>query len=495
MSNMLKSLKLLEEIETAKGHLYEQLEDRFLQDEEASSLFSRFVIDQVAQRNVVQYQYRIILKNLKNLAETHFDLHQLEEIRNGLADYIQTDHKPTLAEAAETALRFESRLKSMYESGFFDGHAQALGPFFRSLEIGCKKHTQLLDLILVKQATVRPALPEPARLRKSAKKVKTVAEAPPAETAPEIPPPLNLLDSLSLQMDFSHLIQLCDILEEGVYIVDRNRRISYWNSAAGRISGYAEEDMIGRCCWENRLLHIDETGCLKCHLSCPIAEAIRTGLPSEEALFLQHRDGHRLPIQTKVQPLLDQSGEVIGAIEVFKDFCASSISPEKVAELEKLSYLDALTGLANRRYLEVALVSRVSDLQHHNWSFGLILLGLNNFETINKRHGRTCGDRLLRSVSLSLAVNARGADLVGRWGGDEFMVVVPNAEVLQITMLAEKLRAMVETTVCEWNGEALRVTASLGIALAHPEDTLETLVGRSAELMIQCQETKRPPCR
>jgi PAS domain S-box-containing protein len=111
-------------------------------------------------------------------------------------------------------------------------------------------------------------------------------------------------------------------LADGVYVTDTERRILFWNEAAGRITGWTADEILGRTCYDNVLVHVDHDGHRLCGAEhCPLHRAIVTGETSGEPLlvFAQHRDGHRVPVEVAVAPIRDQQGDVIGGIESFRD--------------------------------------------------------------------------------------------------------------------------------------------------------------------------------
>ncbi len=110
-----------------------------------------------------------------------------------------------------------------------------------------------------------------------------------------------------------------DCLFDGVYIVDRKRRILFWNKGAEKITGYSADEVAGRRCSDNILNHIDAGGNLLCRGACPLLKAIRTGQEVEEKVYPLHKDGRRFPTLTHIAPIRDEEGTIIAAIEIFRD--------------------------------------------------------------------------------------------------------------------------------------------------------------------------------
>src|SRR5512138_2173073 len=110
-----------------------------------------------------------------------------------------------------------------------------------------------------------------------------------------------------------------DNLYDGVYFVDRDRRITYWNKGAERITGYTAEHSIGRRCRDNLLNHVTANGIPLCQEHCPLAAVMEDGQEREAEVFLHHADGYRVPVLVRGAPLRDESGNIIGAVESFSN--------------------------------------------------------------------------------------------------------------------------------------------------------------------------------
>ena len=96
--------------------------------------------------------------------------------------------------------------------------------------------------------------------------------------------------------------RIVDNLHDGLYLVDRNRVITYWNKAAERISGFAAADVIGKSCADNVLSHVDGKGCALCTGLCPLAETMCDGRLRQSEIYLHHKNGHRIPVAVRASP-------------------------------------------------------------------------------------------------------------------------------------------------------------------------------------------------
>lgn len=280
---------------------------------------------------------------------------------------------------------------------------------------------------------------------------------------------------------------LADQLYDGVYIIDRQRRIIYWNRAAEQITGFHRDEVVGTSCWNNILIHVDENGRSLCSgEACPAAKVMRTGDVLEEEVFLHHKQGHRLPVRTRILPMRDASGKISGAMEIFRDITSQITTREEIAELERLSLLDTLTEIGNRRFVETQLLGRLDELDRYGWVFGVLFCDIDKFKPFNDQFGHKVGDQVIKVVARTIAACVRPSDLVGRWGGDEFLAVITKVERWQLYAIAERVRSMVQASRFPARAQSeLGLTISIGAALVQPGDNAERVVDRADRLLYR----------
>jgi diguanylate cyclase (GGDEF)-like protein/PAS domain S-box-containing protein len=281
------------------------------------------------------------------------------------------------------------------------------------------------------------------------------------------------------------LMRLLGEISEGVYFTDCQRRITFWNKAAERISGFSSREVLGRGCADNILIHVDDQGRSMCRGLCPLARTLRDGRSRRSMIYLHHKDGHRLPVQVRTFPLRDEKRRTIGAIELFSDNSEKLDLGSRLEELQKLAMVDPLTGVANRYFSEKSLETRLEEFQRFAWTLGIIFFDIDDFKALNDRFSHRVGDRALKTVARTLQRNVRSIDQVGRWGGEEFIVILRNTDRKSLKRIAEKLRLLVENSVFWEKGKPVRVTLSGGATLARPGDSLARLVERADLLMYR----------
>lgn len=141
-----------------------------------------------------------------------------------------------------------------------------------------------------------------------------------------------------------------------------------------------------------------------------------------------------------------------------------------VRSLQRLSGTDSLTGLANHRQIHELLAREQARIERHGSGFGLVMLDIDGFKLLNDTYGHPCGDSALRHVAAILQANARASDVVGRYGGDEFVLILSQTTPAEATFVVEKMRAAIaEKPFITPTGEKIPIHASFGIAVC-PQD-------------------------
>jgi diguanylate cyclase (GGDEF)-like protein/PAS domain S-box-containing protein len=278
---------------------------------------------------------------------------------------------------------------------------------------------------------------------------------------------------------------ILDNLYDGVYVVAPDRKIIYWNNGAERITGYGCPEVIGKRCCDNLLIHVDGKGLNLCHTQCPLVDTINDGKLREEEIYLHHKDGHRVPVLVRVVPLRGLDNQIVGGIEVFSDNTSRVMLRERINELEKMNMLDKLTKLSNKGYVEIQMTSELAKMQRYGWPLGVLFIDIDNFKNINDTYGHEIGDKVLKMVASTISSNSRLFDLIGRWGGEEFIAILVNVTTRQVYDIANRYRILVEQSKLFIESSIVQVTVSIGATVAQPTDTVEGLIDRADRLMYQ----------
>lgn len=284
---------------------------------------------------------------------------------------------------------------------------------------------------------------------------------------------------------------ILDYLHDGVYFTDLQRKITYWNRRSEDLAGYRAEEVLGKCCSDNILNHVDDSGRQLCEGECPVSRTIADGRPHRAEVYLHHKSGRRVPVEVRVCPIRNANGEIVGAVEMFTNNSRQRAMRDRAEELTKLAFLDPASQLANRRYLDHQLVQHLDQHTKYGTAFGIILADLDEFKNINDTYGHVAGDAALVTVAKTLSSCFRATDVLGRWGGDEFLVILPAITEDMLAVASERCRALVARSTVPVGGSEIQVTVSVGAAMFVPGDSAESLLKRADQHLYSSKQSGR----
>lgn len=161
----------------------------------------------------------------------------------------------------------------------------------------------------------------------------------------------------------------------------------------------------------------------------------------------------------------------------------------RTEELEKISITDDLTKLYNRRFLVETLNNQLKISQRYAYDVSIILIDIDYFKKVNDTYGHLIGDEVLKDFAKFLSRNVREATIVGRYGGEEFLLILPNTNQVGATTLAERIRK--KLLALRLSKEGIRITISAGIASLKSDDTIDSLVHRADLALYHAKEIGR----
>lgn len=269
------------------------------------------------------------------------------------------------------------------------------------------------------------------------------------------------------------LFQLLQTLDTGLIILDSNYQVQLWNGFMENHSNITSSDAIGKNLFElfsglpNAWLKrkIDSVFRLQIRAFCTWEEHPRVfdfkstrPLTGQSPLMYQN---------ITLFPLLGVNGQVVQLC--MQIFDVTEIATRKIAleaanhSLKLLSRLDRLTDLNNRGYWEETLEQEFQRCRRSSLPSSLMMLDVDHFKRLNDQHGHLAGDKVLRAVATQIKRCQRATDVAGRYGGEEFAVILPDTDLNSAMVVAERLRRQISEMPIEWEDQLLYVTASLGV--------------------------------
>jgi diguanylate cyclase (GGDEF)-like protein/PAS domain S-box-containing protein len=291
-------------------------------------------------------------------------------------------------------------------------------------------------------------------------------------------------------LEFDDYKRLLDQLHEAVCFVDSQRRIVYWNAAAEGLTGYTASAVFGRLCCDVLEHQLDPSIRHRAAEECPIALSLRRDGPIHERLFLRHQDGRQLSIDARIAPVRDDRGVVIGVVEVLCDATSSLVAEGAFRQIREAADRDPLTGLANRRCLDRTLFHYLEQAQQSGLPLSIIISDLDHFKQINDQWGHVIGDQALVQFATTLQNQSRSIDLVARFGGEEFIVLLPGRPLESAVQIAERHRNNTSSATPQELG-ARWLTASFGVAQAAPGESASELLKRADAALYRAKSLGR----
>lgn len=171
---------------------------------------------------------------------------------------------------------------------------------------------------------------------------------------------------------------------------------------------------------------------------------------------------------------------------------ASHVLQQQNELLETLSVTDGLTGLYNRKKLDDILAQQLERFSRNQRPFAVLLLDIDHFKTVNDTYGHLAGDEILKNTAKTLSQSIRSVDYAARYGGEEFAIVLPETSTHTARELAERIRHQIERARCQFDGQSLTITLSIGVAAVRDDDeTAQAVIGRADQMLYEAKHAGR----
>lgn len=303
--------------------------------------------------------------------------------------------------------------------------------------------------------------------------------------------PLSDFQALHDAFEMCHLLtslNTLDQLYEAYFLIDDELRICIWSSGAEHVFNRTASDVIGTP-WDPTQFSIVAVASSDGAYS--LQSTLRDGKPMCRPLSVKDQDEQLHQLEIHTIPLCEEN-ETRGVLGLIYDLKQSRQHQGQFRQLQLAATRDALTGVFNRGELERQLKELFEEYQESpsDRVFSVMFLDLDHFKSINDRLGHDVGDRVLIDVARLIEDETYSGEIVGRYGGEEFVMVCPETDYDAALERAERLRRVLMQTQFAGRSD-LRVTASLGVAQIEPGDTIETLLKRADEALYAAKDGGR----
>ncbi|MEF3191003.1 MAG: diguanylate cyclase [Campylobacterales bacterium] len=256
---------------------------------------------------------------------------------------------------------------------------------------------------------------------------------------------------------------------------NKNGIIMEASEAFAQRVGFQREELIGRS--HNIIRHPD----MSQEFFASLWSTIERGEPWRGEIKNLTKSGEVFWADTYIEPIIDIDGAILGYEAVRID-----ITDKK--RIEELAITDRLTGVYNRLRLDEALNHEIARAKRYYHPLSLVMIDIDYFKKINDTYGHQAGDEVLKKVAFLIKTSLRDSDVVGRWGGEEFMVLLPETSLEAALELSERLRQRIFEADF---GEIGHRSCSFGVATLREEESVTQLVARADEALYRAKHNGR----
>jgi diguanylate cyclase (GGDEF)-like protein/PAS domain S-box-containing protein len=301
----------------------------------------------------------------------------------------------------------------------------------------------------------------------------------------------NLLSEYKKAVDLSNIVSKTN--PKGV--------ITYVNDKFCEISGYTRDELVGKP--HNIIRHPD----MSREAFKDLWDTIKTKNSWHGVVTNMKKNGGQYIVDTTVIPILDVDGDVVEYIAIRHDITEleetkqqlrniNKAMKHKVDELytmtnalEQKAFKDNLTGINNRENFEEFFSLEIANAKQNNKSLSLIIFDVDHFKLVNDTYGHQAGDIILIDLVNLIADNIKNGDIFARWGGEEFVILAPQTEIIGATNLAENLRKIVQSHPFSYVDK--EITLSFGIAQLSETDDKKTLFEKADSALYEAKKNGR----
>lgn len=276
---------------------------------------------------------------------------------------------------------------------------------------------------------------------------------------------------------------------EIVWTAELSGTATYCSSGVERLRGFSVDEVMKQSL--DDIYAAESAASIRAYFG-RLRAAVRDGTepPALREEHEQYRaDGSIMISETQVIPHVDDDGEVVEIIGVTRDISDRKQFEE---ELRRLAVTDAVTGVWNRRHGEDLLEAEITDARADGRPLSLLMLDIDHFKAINDRNGHQAGDQVLVEIGRRLQDSVPSTDMVARWGGEEFVILLRGCHIDEGVAVAEKIRGRVSDTPFDEKGV---VTVSIGVAELTPDDDLDSWLARADEALYKAKRFGRNAVR
>jgi diguanylate cyclase (GGDEF)-like protein/PAS domain S-box-containing protein len=273
---------------------------------------------------------------------------------------------------------------------------------------------------------------------------------------------------------------LATVFETGqaTMITHAEMHIERANQAFTDITGYREHEVLGKT------PRMFKSGRHTADFYARLWDALLNNDHWQGEIWNRNKNGEIYPLWESITAVRDDTGQIRNYVAVFHNITERKRMED---ELELQATLDHLTDTYNRRAFDTALSQAIFRAELGDETFSLLLFDIDHFKRVNDRHGHDIGDIVLKQLADRASSSLRSHDILSRWGGEEFTILLPDTRLGGAGTFAERLRSQVHESLFE----GLAITISVGVTEYRPGDDMVTMLARADEALYQAKSAGR----
>ncbi len=290
---------------------------------------------------------------------------------------------------------------------------------------------------------------------------------------------------------FNFETSIFDNLYEGVYCIDMNDKIFYWNKSAEDITGYKACEVEGTSIWSKLIKFVGTNENDYSFYNLPLYSTIDQNIVLDSIILIENKLNYTIPVSLRAEYIYGNNSEKVGVLIMLDPMTLVGEINHRIEILENLAMIDTLTQIANRRYIEHILKLRLENFRERNEKFSLLFIDIDHFKRINDTYGHGVGDFVLKECAKELKESICKDCFLGRWGGEEFLIISGRGSLKELNNLGILLNKKIEEKEIRLGKEYLRITVSIGGTVVEVEDNLSSIIDRADKNMYESKNQGR----
>jgi diguanylate cyclase (GGDEF)-like protein/PAS domain S-box-containing protein len=274
-------------------------------------------------------------------------------------------------------------------------------------------------------------------------------------------------------------------LQTGVYFVDREQKILFWNEGAEKITGYLRQDVVGCFCRENIVAAENGGKNVLSDAAESVSMVLRDGKPAISEVSLRHKSGHRVFVRLRAVAIRNSHGTIIGAAESFDESLSASDWDRRQRRLADFGCLDEASGVLSKGVTLAHLRENLATFAEHRVPFSILCIEVDQMDHMRATYGLPVVGSILHVVGQTLENSLRPTDFLGRIAENRFLAVLTECGLADVEKTAKRVKKMVSSSEIKWWGDEWSVTASFGGATVQAGDTTDSLLERAEKSLAE----------